>query len=926
MEPTVFNLFQKSRTAEASPKKVDTFFFQITTDPHGAYLSTVDAKGNLVSVNHQDFAGPVRHLLKSLELTEERNNFVIDWEKPEQAVYLHEHPHLLHLLKACSNVQDQEGKQLIFSSGSAGMVLRLTDEPSTEKLKSEALLYNGNAYSNTFHLLTEDHALSAGTIYEIPPLGRSFHLAQAFNTSFNRRDVVLFLSLLYSNFEHIDLDWDNYSLAYAEQPLIAEPCLIFEKIDTDEMLYLRVAHSLPEMMPDTTSRYDISRLAQISDINRSISIRPVRMERAELLVEELDRLLAKVQRQLAKGSTYFYQDQTFLIEKELAASFIATALPDLLNNYQIFGAEKLKDYRIIAAPPKLNFQIGHGIDFLEGNASLQIEDQTIDLFDAIQQYQKQRYILLSDGSKAILNQGYVQRLERLFKKKGKKAQISFFDLPLIEDLIDERSQNKEFKRSRDIFEGFNQISQAKKQVPKLDAKLRPYQQYGYQWLRYLHEANLGGCLADDMGLGKTLQTIALLSAFYPGENKPSIIAMPRSLLHNWQLELKRFSPRIKSHIYYGPDRNLEEALQSNILLTTYAVLRNDIEQIKEIPFFYAVLDESQNIKNLETQTTKAALLLKADHRLALSGTPIENHLGELYSLFKFLNPAMFGALPQFTSDYLNPIQKDSDPLAAAMLRKKIYPFVLRRLKKEVLKDLPDKTEQTILVEMSEDQARFYEQRRRYYQELVQQEISENGIQKSQFVIFQALNELRQIATVPESLTDGRIASAKKEMLLDQLTEAVTNGHKCLVFVNFLAAIETIAEQLSELGIDYVTMSGATRDRQSLVDRFQNDPKCKVFIMTLKTGGSGLNLTAADMVFLYDPWWNVAAENQAIDRTHRIGQVNKVHAYRLIAEGTIEEKIRELQEVKQQLLENIIGSDGASLKNLSQSDIDFILGA
>jgi SNF2 family DNA or RNA helicase len=280
---------------------------------------------------------------------------------------------------------------------------------------------------------------------------------------------------------------------------------------------------------------------------------------------------------------------------------------------------------------------------------------------------------------------------------------------------------------------------------------------------------------------------------------------------------------------------------------------------------------------------------------------------------------------RFNENYGAPIQKDGDANAVYELRKKIYPFILRRLKKNVLKELPDKTEQILYVEMSDPQRKFYEERRSYYNELVKNMVATKGLVKSQLFIFQALSELRQLASVPEAKTNGTIASPKIEVLIENLMDAIANGHKILVFANFLATIELVSEKLDAAGIDFVTMTGATRNRQKLVDQFQNDKKCKVFLLTLKTGGTGLNLTAADMVFIFDPWWNIAAENQAIDRTHRMGQKNAVTAYKMITQGTIEEKILLLQEKKRELFDNVISSDTAAFKALSEEDIDFMLG-
>ncbi len=620
----------------------------------------------------------------------------------------------------------------------------------------------------------------------------------------------------------------------------------------------------------------------------------------------------------------------FIIPEKIASDFIYKEVPKLLNDFELIGSENLKNYKINIHKPKLNVQLGHGIDFLEGKATLEFGDQNISLLEAMNQYKKNRYLLLSDGSHAIMNEQYMQKLQRLIKKKkGKETiEISFFDLPIIEELIEERAFESKFKKVRAVFEGFNGLQNKKVYQPKVNATLRPYQLQGFKWLKYLYENKLGGCLADDMGLGKTLQTITLLTDIYlkgKGEFPPSILVMPRSLIFNWEKELARFSPKLTFYTWYGNDRNWEEAEKHHLILTTYALLRNDIDIWKEKKFLYSILDESQATKNYNSQVHKATLLLNAPHKLALSGTPIENNLSELYSLFRFLNPAMFGSSESFNQNYLMPIQKQADQEAAQELKKKIYPFILRRLKKDVLKELPDKIEQVLYVEMSPSQERYYEQRRLFYKNAIDQQVSQKGIQQSQFFIFQAMNELRQIATIPEAQTDGKIHSPKLDLLMENVEDAVTNQHKILIFCNFLMAVELIGEELDKKGIDFITMTGSTRNRQELVERFQNDADCKVFVLTLKTGGTGLNLTAADTVFIFDPWWNKAAENQAIDRAHRIGQNKSVTSYKLITIGSIEEKMLQLQEAKSKLFENIISTDSSSLKSISEEDIQFILG-
>lgn len=380
----------------------------------------------------------------------------------------------------------------------------------------------------------------------------------------------------------------------------------------------------------------------------------------------------------AKKDVYV-EGNLFIIPEETAGPFLLNALPTLLHTYQLVGAEKLREYKVKPVKPKLNISLSSGIDFLEGDATLDVENETLSLQQVLQDYNKKKYIQLSDGNRAIIEDSYMRKLERIFmQKKGKagkdgKIKISFFDLPEVEELINGELEGEAFKHHREVYEGFNHLAEEKLKTPKLKATLRPYQAEGIKWIKYLYDNNLGGCLADDMGLGKTVQTIGTLTLIYPKEKKPTLIVMPRSLLFNWQNELKKFAPQLSVFTYYANERDIKEAMKHQVILTTYAMVRNDIEDFRKKKFHYVILDESQNIKNMTTQTTQAALLLQAEHRLALSGTPVENNLAELYSLFRFLNPTMFGTLDNFNSRYATPIQKDGDNDALLSLRKRYSP-------------------------------------------------------------------------------------------------------------------------------------------------------------------------------------------------------------------------------------------------------------
>ncbi|MEL7020530.1 MAG: SNF2-related protein, partial [Bacteroidota bacterium] len=804
--------------------------------------------------------------------------------------------------------------------------------PATEEedpdpvLSSQVSLVHQEKNYDSYIPLTENWIMTNEEIIPVTSLGRGFQSIVHFNSQFRRSELPVILSLFFTHIQNVDIQYLNYAVEHLSEKIYAKPSLIFEKIDIENSLFLRVGQVLPDMDVHILEQFDLYRYTEINDANQKISTKVIEREPLEDVTRAVYKMLRRHQPKGVKKeerTDIIWEEDLFIIPKDTAANFIYNELPNLLEKFEIFGADKLKSYKISTAMPVVSMNLSHGIDFFEGDVTLDFDGESVNLFDVLNQYRKQNYVRLSDGTHALLNDQYVKRLERIFNKKKDKVRLSFFDLPLVEELINEKIKDKAFQKPRKFYEGLGNVSSKRYRLPKVDATLRPYQKQGYKWLRYLHDYALGGCLADDMGLGKTLQTISLLATFYPEQPNPSLIIMPRSLLFNWDAEVKKFAPQLSTYTLYGNQRNIEEAMQSNLIFTTYAIMRNSIEELREKSFYYVILDESQNIKNINALTTKAVMLLQSEHRLALSGTPIENNLGELYSLFRFLNPTMFGTLNRFNQDYLQPIQKNNDKTAALSLRKKIYPFVLRRLKREVLNDLPDKIEQTLYVEMSDQQKKLYEKRRMFYQLAVNKQIQESGLQSSRFFVFQALNELRQIASVPESLTDGRVTSTKRELLQEQLMDAFANNHKVLIFVNYLAAVELVSKQLDEAGIDFVSMTGATRNRQALVERFQNDPNCRAFVMTLKTGGTGLNLTAADTIFIFDPWWNVAAENQAIDRAYRIGQRNKVLAYKLITEGTIEEKIMQLQQLKKELFDNVISSDGAGMKSLSEEDIDFI---
>jgi superfamily II DNA or RNA helicase len=934
----VFSLLKKNKNGPAvishggSPEEL--YFALNFDDDFCAYINVVNKKGEVVvNFDYTLYPGVLRTILKNISLLQSKADFTINWNNPDNNIYLHEHPYLLPQLLNSNRLLNKAGQKIeVDHTTSEPLPLFVTINTAEDnKLYAKPVIYFEAEENTDFLFLNDTYVLfrDKRIIAETQNIGPHFNLINSFYAKFLVGELQKFLSLLFSSLNKVHVNYKEYTIVYDPENISSVPALIFEKVDAENFLYLRIGETLPNTPVDFLENYDISRLAQVNDMEQVIHVKSIEQCRIEDCMEEIEKALKKHVHKKDKktGGNEVVQDgNLFIVSSEVAGNFVYKEMPFFLGKYIIVGSEKLKEYKINAHPPKLNLQLSHGIDFLEGDASLQFGAEQVPLFAAISQYSKNKYILLGDGSHAIVNDTYMQKLQRLFKKKNEKVRLSFFDLPLAEELLEEKMASQQLKLSREIFEGFNELDSRKLKFPVTTAILRPYQQYGYKWLHYLHEKKLGGCLADDMGLGKTLQAITLLAGLY-GKKKlpPSLVVMPKSLLFNWEAEMRKFAPKLRFYTYYEQNRDWKVALTKEVIFTTYALLRNDIEQFKEKKFYYVILDESQNIKNANAQVSKAVLLLQCSHRLALSGTPVENNLTELYSLFRFLNPSMFESAEHFNQYYLTPVQKYNDPDAMQDLRKKIYPFILRRLKKDVLTELPDKIEQTLYVEMSPEQASFYEQRRLYYKDAIARQVAMKGIRNSQLFVLQALNELRQIASVPEAKSDGNIDSPKVDMLMELVADAVANKHKILVFANYLSAVELIGEKLDTQGIDYVTMTGSTRDRKTLVDRFQSDSDCKVFLMTLKTGGTGLNLTAADVVFIFDPWWNKAAENQAIDRAHRIGQNKSVTCYKLIAKGTIEEKIVQLQEVKAELFNNIIAGDSASLKSFSEEDINYIMG-
>lgn len=571
---------------------------------------------------------------------------------------------------------------------------------------------------------------------------------------------------------------------------------------------------------------------------------------------------------------------------------------------------------------------GAGLDWFEINGEVDFKGQKMPLPKLLQALQRgASSVRLDDGTYGILPREWLEKftaLTEIGETSDQRILLQRRQAALVQALLRERLQDADGQFTA-VAEALQHPPVPQPQLPPegFQGTLRPYQQDGLGWLLTMRDLGLGGCLADDMGLGKTVQVLALLCwQKQSGTGKTSLIVAPKSLLFNWMSEAARFAPALRCRCYAGPGREriLAELQQSDLLLTTYGTLRADVELLSRCEFDYCILDESQAIKNSDSATAKAVRTIKAEHRLAMTGTPIENRLSELFSQLEFLNPGLLGE--KFLAG-CSRIVYDLSEEQAVRLRRAIHPFLLRRTKADVAKDLPVKTEKVLFCELDEAQQQSYAELKEFYrQELLQTPESGGGKLKA----LAALLRLRQAACHP-GLLDARLASqpsAKLEVLLERLHTLAEAGQKALIFSQFSKFLRLLEPHLQQQGLQYCYLDGQTQNRGELVQQFQNDPRTLFFLISLKAGGTGLNLTAAEYVFLLDPWWNPAAESQAIDRAYRIGQKKPVFAYRLIAKDTVEEKVLQMQEAKRSLASTLLAEAPQKGLPLQLEDLRFLL--
>jgi superfamily II DNA or RNA helicase len=602
----------------------------------------------------------------------------------------------------------------------------------------------------------------------------------------------------------------------------------------------------------------------------------------------------------------------------------------------VFGFDALKNFRFNTAKPQTKIHISSNTDWFDARVDIVFGDQKVTIADVKKALgNRQQFVPLHDGTLGVLPEEWIKKYSLLFRVgegKSNQLRLSKYHMSVIDELYENRNEEELIIRLEEKYEQLREFNRIREVPPPehLEPILRPYQVHGFHWLNYLQEVNWGGILADDMGLGKTIQALSFLQHFRDENSRLSaLVVCPTTLMFNWENEIKKFTPTLTYHIHHGGDRtrNKEALSQYNVIITTYGTLRSDIKLLLELNFDYAVLDESQAIKNPGSKVTKAACLLQARHRLCMSGTPLQNNTFDIFAQMNFLNPGMLGSLEFFRQEFAVPIDKFGEQDRKEHLRKLLYPFILRRTKEQVAKDLPDKTETILFCEMEDEQRKVYEAYRNDYRDKIMGTIESQGIQRSQLTILQGLMKLRQICDSPAILNETD-RYPNHSIKLDELAREITENigdHKALIFSQFLGMLALIRERLKELDVKFEYFDGSTSaiERERAIQSFQNDDTCRVFLISLKAGGVGLNLTAADYVYIVDPWWNPAVEQQAIDRTHRIGQTKNIFAYRMICKDTIEDKILQLQEKKRILAKDLIADDDGFVKSLTRADVEYL---
>lgn len=739
---------------------------------------------------------------------------------------------------------------------------------------------------------------------------------------------------------------------------------VLEKLSNHvSVVYTYVQAGNPDQVEESGVKTSVERLIYLSDLDHYVMINPV-MRYGEIEIPVLSKRqiyaqdgkgeLFSVQRNveeevrftalLMKQHPYFEEQldddlpyfhlhrQRFLDEDWFLDAFEQWQKQGIT----VLGFNQLKGNKYNGNKAKISVQVRSGQNWFNTEVNVRFGKKKASLKQLHQSVRnKNKFVQLDDGTFGILPEEWLEKFEIYFNAadiSGEQLLTPKVSFTTVKQLYQEEELNEEVRREINLYETklahFDSIQDVA--VPQeLNAELRGYQKQGLQWLNFLDDYNFGGCLADDMGLGKTLQVIAfVLLQRKKAAHNTNLVVVPTSLIFNWQSEVQKFAPSIKLHTIYGAnrERHTKELDQYEIVLTSYGTLLSDINYLKNYTFNYIFLDESQNIKNIESQRYAAVRLLKSRNKIAITGTPVENNTLDLFAQLSFACPGLLGSKQSFRYLFSIPIDQFKSSKRAKELQQKVAPFVLRRTKKDVAVELPDKTEMVLYCPMGEAQRKVYDvyekELRDYIEDTLEDELAKHSIH-----VLRGMTRLRQICNSPRLLPDEKLysdESAKIEVLIEQI-ENKSPVHKILVFSQFVSMLDLIKGELEKSGIGYEYLTGNTKDREAVVNNFQNNESVRVFLISLKAGGTGLNLTEADYVYLVDPWWNPAVENQAIDRSYRIGQKKNVVAVRLICPDTLEEKMVKLQEVKRALSDDLIKTESGFFRSITKGEWVDMLG-
>lgn len=762
------------------------------------------------------------------------------------------------------------------------------------------------------------------------------------NEEFNNKYMPILYSIIDNDDRVIKVDKKEKSkFASKVLPLLKQ----VGRVELEDKLQEEIieGHCRPQLYFDKESNYvtltlkynyDIDIINPLDDRNKEdnsevLLVRDIKKE------DEIKALLVNMGF-VADNSRYILKDEMdiLMLQKE--------GLERLVELGEVYYSEDFKNIKIYSSSSyssRISLTDGDLLEFEFQIGDLSKEDM-VNALKAMRQ--GKRYYRASDKGFVMLEEEPLVELNTMLDKMNipldkllnNKLNIQKYYSMYLDDKFVKSMEDGDIvtnNKYRELISSFKSIKSSDLILPQeLSCKLRKYQEIGYRWLKTLRTYGLGGILADEMGLGKTIQTIALiLSEKEEGKTKPSIVVCPTSLIYNWKDEIEKFAPDLRVLILYGNKKRREELLGElkdfDVIVTSYPIVRRDIEELKDIDFNLCIIDEAQSIKNYYSQNAQSVKELKTDCRFALTGTPIENSIIELWSIFDFVMPGFLLGASAFRECYEYPIIKDNDEDALMDLKKKVSPFILRRKKKEVLKELPPKIEKKLIVELTEEQKKLYTAYVDQFKKDIEVEIEAKGLNKSKMIVLAALTRLRQLCCDPSTFIDNyEGGSGKLDMLYEVLDGCIEEGHKVLLFSQFTSVLKNIRKGFEDKGISYMYLDGSVKseERMDMVKEF-NSGDSSVFLISLKAGGSGLNLTSADVVIHFDPWWNPAVEDQATDRAHRIGQESTVEVIKLVSKGTIEEKIYKLQEKKKEIINSIMEEEAIGESLISSMTLDEI---